>query len=61
CLNRLGKDLQMTATAPDVVIEAVEMPGHRFVMGIQWHPEMLLTASDTMLPLFRRFVSECAY
>lgn len=61
CLHRLGKNLKITATAPDGVIEAVEMTGHTFVVGIQWHPEMLLTASDTMLPLFRRFVSECAY
>lgn len=60
CLNRLGKGLKITATAPDNVIEAVEMPGYRFVMGIQWHPEMLLTASGTMLPLFQQFVRACS-
>lgn len=57
CLKKLGANLKITATAPDGVIEAVEMPCHRFVVGIQWHPEMLLTASDEMLPLFRAFIN----
>ncbi len=59
CLKDPGKGLEITATAPDGIIEAVEMPDHRFVIGIQWHPEMLLTASDTMLPLFRQLMLAC--
>ncbi|MDE5611770.1 MAG: gamma-glutamyl-gamma-aminobutyrate hydrolase family protein [Odoribacter sp.] len=59
CLKDPGKGLKITATAPDGIIEAVEMPDHRFVIGIQWHPEMLLTASDTMLPLFRQLMLAC--
>jgi putative glutamine amidotransferase len=32
--------LRLAAVAPgDGVIEAVEMPGTRFVFGVQWHPE----------------------
>lgn len=56
CLNKLGRNLRITATAPDHIIEAVEMTDHRFVVGIQWHPEMLLTASDQMLPLFEELI-----
>ena len=59
CLKDPGKGLEITATAPDGIIEAVEMPDHRFVIGIQGHPEMLLTASDTMLPLFRQLMLAC--
>lgn len=59
CLKEPGKRLKITATAPDGIIEAVEMPDHRFVIGIQWHPEMLLTASDTMLPLFQQLMLAC--
>lgn len=59
CLKEPGKGLKITATAPDGIIEAVEMPDRRFVIGIQWHPEMLLTASDTMLPLFRQLMLAC--
>jgi putative glutamine amidotransferase len=29
-----------TAWAPDETIEAMEAPGDRFCMGVQWHPEM---------------------
>ena len=28
-----------TASADDGVIEAVELPSARFVLGVQWHPE----------------------
>jgi gamma-glutamyl-gamma-aminobutyrate hydrolase PuuD len=27
------------AWADDQVIEAVELEGHRFAIGVQWHPE----------------------
>lgn len=59
CLKDLGHDLQITATAPDGIIEAIEMPGHPFCLGIQWHPEMLLTQTHEMLPLFEKFISCC--
>lgn len=39
CVSKLGKDLQVAATAADGVTEAVEIVGDRFVVGVQWHPE----------------------
>ncbi|WP_063043871.1 gamma-glutamyl-gamma-aminobutyrate hydrolase family protein [Nocardia pseudovaccinii] len=33
-----GDGLVVTATAPDGVVEAIELPG-RDVLGLQWHPE----------------------
>ena len=35
----LGEGLIASATAPDGVIEALEDPNRRFVLGVQWHPE----------------------
>jgi gamma-glutamyl-gamma-aminobutyrate hydrolase PuuD len=35
----LGERLVATAWSEDGVIEAVELPGHRFAVGVQWHPE----------------------
>jgi gamma-glutamyl-gamma-aminobutyrate hydrolase PuuD len=35
----LGERLVATAWSDDGVVEAVELPGHRFVVGVQWHPE----------------------
>jgi gamma-glutamyl-gamma-aminobutyrate hydrolase PuuD len=34
-----GRGLAVTARSGDGVIEAVELRGHRFVLGVQWHPE----------------------
>ena len=34
-----GRGLAVTARSGDGVIEAVELPGRRFVLGVQWHPE----------------------
>jgi putative glutamine amidotransferase len=38
-IDRIGQGLVVTARSEDGVIEAVELPGRRFVVGIQWHPE----------------------
>ncbi len=35
----LGRGLVVSAVARDGVVEAVEMPDRRFVVGVQWHPE----------------------
>jgi len=42
-----------TAQTDDGIVEAVEDRGRRFVIGVQWHPEV---ARDR--PLFKRLVSE---
>jgi putative glutamine amidotransferase len=33
--------LTVTGHADDGVVEAVEDPGRRFVLGVQWHPEVI--------------------
>ncbi|MCO6003451.1 gamma-glutamyl-gamma-aminobutyrate hydrolase family protein [Actinoallomurus purpureus] len=38
-VKRLGKGLVAVAWAEDQVVEAVELQGHRFGIGVQWHPE----------------------
>ncbi len=38
-IDRPGEGLVVTARASDGIIEAVEVPGSRFVVGVQWHPE----------------------
>ena len=40
CVDQLGKGLVLEARSPiDLVPEGIRHPGHRFVMGVQWHPE----------------------
>ncbi len=38
-IRSLGRGLEVTARAGDGVVEAVELPAARFVVGVQWHPE----------------------
>jgi putative glutamine amidotransferase len=38
-IRALGRGLVPTARTHDGVVEAVELPGSRFVLAVQWHPE----------------------
>lgn len=37
--NRIGSGLLTVAWTQDQVVEAVELQGHKFGVGVQWHPE----------------------
>lgn len=39
----------VNAVAPDGVIEGIEMQDKRFLIGVQWHPEFLITDADKAL------------
>lgn len=47
--DRVGTGLTVTATAPDGVVEALELPGKRFVLAVQWHPEARTDGPDARL------------
>lgn len=53
CVEKTGQDLLVAATADDGMVEAVELKGKRFVVGVQWHPERDYPANRE---LFRNFV-----
>jgi putative glutamine amidotransferase len=55
-VGRLGQGLVATATAPDGVVEAIEAPGARFCLGVQWHPENFWRTGE-FSPLFDAFVA----
>jgi putative glutamine amidotransferase len=40
-VQRAAAGLRVTARAPDGVIEALEAPGLRYALAVQWHPERL--------------------
>ncbi|GAA2443616.1 gamma-glutamyl-gamma-aminobutyrate hydrolase family protein [Streptomyces mauvecolor] len=40
CVDRLGTGLIPSAHAEDGTVEAAELPGPGWVLGVQWHPEM---------------------
>jgi putative glutamine amidotransferase len=38
-VDKLGKGLHVEATSEDGVVEAFSLPGKKFIVGTQWHPE----------------------
>jgi hypothetical protein len=40
------------------IIEAIEYPNKRFIIGVQWHPELMINYDDIMKKLFDRFIDE---
>jgi putative glutamine amidotransferase len=54
----LAQSLQAIATAPDGLVEAIELPGYPFGLAVQWHPEELQEYAP-MRALFLAFVRSC--
>jgi putative glutamine amidotransferase len=55
-VNKVGTGLVITAQAPDGVIEAIESPDG-IVMGVQWHPELMVDSVPPNLGVYRSFVT----
>ena len=45
----IGKDLTISGYAPDGIIESIEHLKHKWCIGVQWHPEFLITKEDNNL------------
>ena len=54
-----GAGLRVIARAADGLIEGVELPGKKFVLGVQWHPESLSDRYEEAQALFNAFVGAC--
>ena len=55
-VGKLGRDMVASATAPDGVIEGIEVPYRTFCVGVQWHPENFWRTGE-FKPLFDAFVA----
>ncbi len=51
-LDRVAERLVVTALAPDGIVEAVELPGHPWLVAVQWHPEVTAHRDPTQQGLF---------
>jgi putative glutamine amidotransferase len=54
-VKAVGDGVMISGVAPDGVIEAIEVPARRFVLGVQWHPEYHIDAADGAI--LRAFVA----
>jgi len=57
---KVGKDLKATAWAKDGIVECVEDTRKgRFVVGVQWHPEVMSGHDAISREIFEAFVDQC--
>ena len=55
-IDRLGEGLVASGSTGDDIIEAIEMPSHTFVLGVQWHPESMFETAPNMKHLFNALI-----
>lgn len=58
-IKDLAPNFKVSAVSKDGVIEGIENTTNPFIMGIQWHPELLTKNYDNMLNLFKYFIEKC--
>lgn len=58
-IKDVADTFNVATVSPDGIVEAIEMKGDRFVLGVQWHPEMLGERNDEQLLIFKALVNAC--
>ncbi len=58
-VKQLGKGLIVNAIADDGIIEGIESTRHAFVIGVQWHPEVLAPRSPGQRRIFDALIAAC--
>ena len=58
-VKRLGEGLRVSAVAEDGVVEGIELPEARFVLGVQWHPEDRVARDGADASLFSALLRAC--
>lgn len=56
-VKELAPILRVTARSSDGLIEGIELPGHRFCQGVQWHPESLQNLEEQRR-IFTEFIRD---
>jgi len=59
-VRAVAPGLLVSARAPDGVVEGIELPSHRFALGVQWHPEAALRHEARHAEIYRALVRAAA-
>ncbi|WPC41372.1 gamma-glutamyl-gamma-aminobutyrate hydrolase family protein [Clostridium sp. JS66] len=59
-IKDVADDFNVSTMSPDGIVEAIELKREdRFVVGVQWHPEMLSERNDEQLLIFKALINAC--
>ena len=60
CVKAVAPGFVAAAVSDDGYVEAIEPIDHsRFIIGVQWHPELLYTVTEDSRKLFAAFMDAC--
>lgn len=58
-IKKLGKGFKVIAKSSDGIVEAIEKVDHKFCLGIQWHPEMMVARGNKeMIKIFKLLIEK---
>ena len=58
-IKKLGNGLVADAKSHDGYIEAAHVEGHKFCLGVQWHPEAYFGEDESSSKIFSEFIKAC--
>jgi putative glutamine amidotransferase len=58
-IKQTAPGFRINAAAADGIVEGIESLSHRYVIGVQWHPENLARTDSAALNLFTSFIQAC--
>ena len=56
--KNVEKHARISSISYDNLVESFELDNKKFVMGIKWHPELML-GDEFPNKLFKEFISKC--
>ena len=57
-MNKVAEEFKVSAIEKDGVVEAIESKTYPFLMGVQWHPEMLHKSVSSMNLIFKALIRQ---
>ena len=56
-IDKVAEEFVTSAISKDGVVEAIENPNYKYMLGVQWHPEMLHSTEEKMNLLFSELIN----
>lgn len=58
-IKDLGKDLKISSTTIDGIVESIESTNEKWLLGTQFHPEVMIESDDKFMEIFKLFIETC--